>query len=508
MQAHQAYAVQAAATATRKRAAGTIAMPALYRAALGPFNTDRYLAFFERQDDTGRNLPGWNAGAAFFTLGWMVFRQLWLPALVYLAALEGVALVAFALGQQWLKLPPPVLGGLALAVFGAACVLPGLYGDAVMHAEMRKKINRALAASPNLAQAAELLARQAPTRRRLAWVAAVHALLAAAALALWLAFPEGMEKSAAAGTSPAGTAPAAVPATPSASVPAAPEPAASAAGIAAPAQTAASEAAPGPQGAAVPGPQAASASAPEVAASQPAPATAPAAASSAALAPAKPLAAEAKPAAAAASQAASIQASAAAPDASAATATAPSTRPAASSPAATPTPSAQPAAKAPSAVASSPAQAPAGAAAAPAMAPASSQPQSAPAAKAAGSPGTSAAAAPRAPQARTAAARTTRHAARPAAATPPTATGESDPPVAQRRLYINVGLFGEPANARRAMALLQTVEVPASTAQVRSATTGRMLTRVRAGPFRSSSEANDAARRVLSVGLEAAPAQN
>ncbi len=501
MQAHQAYAVQAAATATRKRAAGTIAMPALYRAALGPFNTDRYLAFFERQDDTGRNLPGWNAAAAFFTLGWMVFRQLWLPALVYLAALEGVALVAFALGQQWLKLPPPVLGGLALAVFGAACVLPGLYGDAVMHAEMRKKINRALAASPNLAQAAELLARQAPTRRRLAWVAAVHALLAAAALALWLAFPEGMEKSAAAGTSPAGTAPAAVPATPSASVPAAPEPAASAAGIAAPAQTAASEAAPGPQGAAVPGPQAASASAPEVAASQPAAAAAPAAASSAALEPAKPLAAEAKPAAAAASQAAALQASAATPDASASAATAPSARQAASSPAATPTPSAQPAAKAPSAGASSPAQAPA-------MAPASSQPQSAPAAKAAGSPGTSAAAAPHAPQARTAAARTTRHAARPAAATPPAATGESDPPVAQRRLYINVGLFGEPANARRAMALLQTVDVPASTAQVRSATTGRMLTRVRAGPFRSSSEANDAARRVLSVGLEAAPAQN
>ncbi len=338
MQAHQAYAVQAAATATRKRAAGTIAMPALYRAALGPFNTDRYLAFFERQDDTGRNLPGWNAGAAFFTLGWMVFRQLWLPALVYLAALEGVALVAFALGQQWLKLPPPVLGGLALAVFGAACVLPGLYGDAVMHAEMRKKINRALAASPNLAQAAELLARQAPTRRRLAWVAAVHALLAAAALALWLAFPEGMEKSAAAGTSPAGTAPAAVPATPSASVPAAPEPAASAAGVAAPAQTAASEAAPQPQGAAVPGPQAASASAPEVAASQPAPAAAPAAASSAALEPAKPLTAEAKSAAAVASQAASLQASAAAPDASASAATAPSARQAASSPAARPHP--------------------------------------------------------------------------------------------------------------------------------------------------------------------------
>ncbi len=466
MQAHQAYVAQAA-TAPQKRAAGTIAMPALYRAALGPLNADRYLAFFQRQDDTGRNLPGWNAAAAFFTLGWMVFRQLWMPALVYVAALEGVALVAFALGQHWLSLPRPVLGGLALAVFGAACVLPGLYGDAVMHAEMRKKINRALAASPNLAKAAELLARQAPTRRRLAWVVAVHVLLAAAIVALWLAFPGGTLNAPGTADTSTATAPgaSAAPARPAASA-AAPE--------AAPAASAALSTASEPESGAAAGTQT-PASEPAAAASTPAaPAAAPTAASSAPAAPAPAMAASAA-AVAAPSAASAPQTAARTPSPAVADRQGASTkRPAASSAAA---PAETPAAKASAPAASAPA---------------------APTAPRAAAPRAHHASRPRAP------------ARSPRASTPATATAEASatpPAPVQRRLYINVGLFGDPANARRAMALLQTVDLTGSQAQVRAAG-GRMLTRVRVGPFTSASEANDAARRVLSLGLEAAPAQN
>lgn len=470
MQAHQAYVAQAA-TAPPKRAAGTIAMPALYRAALGPLNADRYLAFFQRQDDTGRNLPGWNAAAAFFTLGWMVFRQLWMPALVYVAALEGVALLAFALGQHWLSLPRQVLGGVALAVFGAACVLPGLYGDAVMHAEMRKKINRALAASPNLAKAAELLARQAPTRRRLAWVLAVHVVLAAAIVALWLAFPGGTLKSQ--GTADASTATAtdapAAPAMPAASATAA---------EAAPAASAATATASEPESGTAAGTQT-PASEPAAAASTPAaPAAAPTAGASAPAAPAPAMAASATAAVAAtstASTASAPQTAARMPSPAVADQQGASTkRPAASSAAA---PAETPAAKASAQAASAPA---------------------APTATSAAAPRAHHASRPRAP------------ARSPRASTPPAATAEASatpPAPLQRRLYINVGLFGDPANARRAMALLQTVDLTGSQAQVRAAG-GRMLTRVRVGPFTSASEANDAARRVLSLGLEAAPAQN
>ncbi len=470
MQAHQAYVAQAA-TAPPKRAAGTIAMPALYRAALGPLNADRYLAFFQRQDDTGRNLPGWNAAAAFFTLGWMVFRQLWMPALVYVAALEGVALLAFALGQHWLSLPQQVLGGVALAVFGAACVLPGLYGDAVMHAEMRKKINRALAASPNLAKAAELLARQAPTRRRLAWVVAVHVLLAAAIVALWLAFPGGTLNA------PPGTADASAATAPGA--PAAPaRPAASAtAAEAAPAASAATATASEPESGTAAGTQT-PASEPAAAASTPAaPAPAPTTAASAPAAPAPATAARATAAVAAtstASTASAPQTAARTPSPAVADQQGASTkRPAASSAAA---PAEPPAAKA-----------------------------SAPTASAPAAPTATSAAAPRAHHASRP--RTAARAPRPST---PAATAEASatpPAPVQRRLYINVGLFGDPANARRAMALLQTVDLTGSQAQVRAAG-GRMLTRVRVGPFTSASEANDAARRVLSLGLEAAPAQN
>lgn len=469
MQAHQAYVAQAA-TAPPKRAAGTIAMPALYRAALGPLNADRYLAFFQRQDDTGRNLPGWNAAAAFFTLGWMVFRQLWMPALVYVAALEGVALLAFALGQHWLSLPRQVLGGVALAVFGAACMLPGLYGDAVMHAEMRKKINRALAASPNLAKAAELLARQAPTRRRLAWVLAVHALLAAAIVALWLAFPGGTLNAPGTADASAATAPGApaAPARPAASATAAEAAAAASAALAT-----ASE----PESGTAAGTQT-PASEPAAAASTPAaPAAAPTTAASAPAAPAPAMAARATAAVAAtstASTASAPQTAARTPSPAVADQQGASTkRPAASSAAA---PAGTPAAKA-----------------------------SAPAASAPAAPTANSAAAPRAHHASRP--RTAARAPRPST---PAATAEASatpPTPVQRRLYINVGLFGDPANARRAMALLQTVDLTGSQAQVRAAG-GRMLTRVRVGPFTSASEANDAARRVLSLGLEAAPAQN
>ena len=71
------------------------AITSLYRAALGPVNTERYMPVFARLDAVGRTLTSWHWSACFFTLGWMVFRRLWGAALVYVAAAEGVALLVF-----------------------------------------------------------------------------------------------------------------------------------------------------------------------------------------------------------------------------------------------------------------------------------------------------------------------------------------------------------------------------------------------------------------------------
>ena len=122
------------------------AMTALSRLALGPVNTDYYLAVFERFDSTGRTTTTWNWAACLATLNWMVFRQLWSAALVYVAAAEGLALIVFGIGRSFLNWPP----GVELGVLGAFAVLafavPGLYGNAILYADIRKRIARALAA--------------------------------------------------------------------------------------------------------------------------------------------------------------------------------------------------------------------------------------------------------------------------------------------------------------------------------------------------------------------------
>lgn len=164
-------------------------MPALYRAALGPVNQDRYLALFARFDATGRASAGWNGAASLCTLNWMVFRHLWTAALIYVAAAEGLALLAFGLGRQLLQWPVGVewgvLGALALLAFA----VPGLFGDAILHADIRRRIARALAASRTVPEACALLGQRAGSRKRLQGLVLINLVLAAALALAYLLLP-------------------------------------------------------------------------------------------------------------------------------------------------------------------------------------------------------------------------------------------------------------------------------------------------------------------------------
>ncbi|QXL85568.1 SPOR domain-containing protein [Comamonas sp. NLF-1-9] len=97
-------------------------------------------------------------------------------------------------------------------------------------------------------------------------------------------------------------------------------------------------------------------------------------------------------------------------------------------------------------------------------------------------------------------------AAAPPAAKPaePAAAGRA-PPQELRKLYINVGMFAEPANARRAQERLRAEGLPVTVAPARSAS-GKTLQRVRVGPFTSAAQANEAAAKVRLLGLDAVPA--
>lgn len=166
-------------------------MVALYRAALGPVNQDRYLALFARFDSTGRASAGWNGAASLCTISWMVFRQLWAAALIYLAAAEGLALLAFGLGRQLLQWPVGVergtLGALALLAFA----VPGLFGDAILHADIRRRISRALTASRTVPEACALLGQRASSRKRLQGLVLINIVLAAVLALTCLMLPRG-----------------------------------------------------------------------------------------------------------------------------------------------------------------------------------------------------------------------------------------------------------------------------------------------------------------------------
>ena len=425
------------------------AMTALSRLALGPVNTDYYLAVFERFDSTGRTTTTWNWAACLATLNWMVFRQLWGAALVYVAAAEGLALIVFGIGRSFLNWPP----GVELGVLGAFAVLafavPGLYGNAILYADIRKRIARALAASRTVPEACALLEKQASSRKRLQMVVLANGVLGVAALIAYLVWSPSDTKPLA--LEPAVTV---AQATAAATAASATAPAASAQARPQAAGQFASTAAPMPEAAPEPAPVAESRP-------DPAPASTPA------------------PAAAAAK-------ASAAPKASASTA-----------PPATVTP--PPAEPAPPA---RPASAPASKAAAPTPAPAkTATPAASTRASATPSPAASAASTP-APRREAAASRASA-ATKPKA--PTSATAATDKPLptvgAAAGYYINVGLFAEEANARKTQARLLNEGLPAFRQELDGAK-GRRI-RVRVGPYDSRAQADAAAESIRAMALDA-----
>ena len=415
------------------------AITSLYRAALGPVNTERYMPVFARLDAVGRTLTSWHWSACFFTLGWMVFRRLWGAALVYVAAAEGVALLVFGVGRPLLQWPQAVEWGVVGAFAVVGSVIPGLYAHAILHADIRKRVTSALAASANIPQACDLLAAQAVSRKRLHGVIGGHALIVAAALLAYALFPQGLFDT-----------PAAQPA----------------AAVQQPASRAASWNQPEPT--------LATASRTAVTAS-----------ASASASPASAQAPRPEPDAGIAALAASAPLPAAAPSSSA------------SAPAAAPAPT-KPASQASATSAQSP------------DTPRSAKPPAANNEKAKAPPPASKASAP--PPAKASA-------SAPAASKTASATKSAEParpkPTAAAKapaedlatvgsapgFYINVGLFADESNARKAQSRLLNEGLPAFRQMLDGAKGTRV--RVRVGPYASRSQAEAAAATVKTLGLEA-----
>lgn len=158
------------------------ATTALYRAALGPVNIHRYLPVFVRFDEEGRAGPSWNWAAALLTLNWLVFRQLWGVALVYVAAVEGLAVLVLGLGREWLATPSLAQWGFLGAILVLSCLIPGVYGNAWLHADTRRRMTRAVRDAKTVREACAALAQRASSRKRLLGLVVMNGVLAATAV--------------------------------------------------------------------------------------------------------------------------------------------------------------------------------------------------------------------------------------------------------------------------------------------------------------------------------------
>ncbi|MBI2749447.1 MAG: SPOR domain-containing protein [Burkholderiales bacterium] len=413
----------------------------LYRAAIGPVGNAYYLPIFTRFEAVDHAGISWNTAAALTTVNWLVFRQLWAAALAYVGAIVAIVLLVFGIGRLVFQLSDTLTTALALGFGLAAFVLPGLFGNALLHAETRKRMATAVAAHAEIKDACNQLTRQASTRRRAIaltianaafWLLVLYSYLQFSALGNQVGTPQGALE---AGHVAVGRTVDATAQQPVAALsPSAP--------VSAPASATAL----------------ASASAPGVVASAPSPL----ASASSAMASGPVASASAAP---------TVSAPAAASSSPALTASAPKTSVAPTQ--ASPTTAKDAAAAKPETRTSAPKQAE----------------KAAKTAKTEEKP---------AKRAKPVSAEATAAKASAPAKTPPKAAASSS----NKPYFVNVGLFAKPENAANAHAKLLEAQLPSVTKELKSAKVPS-LTRVRVGPFDTQLEAQAAAARIKALQLDA-----
>lgn len=160
----------------------------LYRAAIGPVSSAYYLPLFTRFEAADRASITWNTAASLLTLNWLLFRQLWGAALAYAGIVAGVFVFVLGIGRLVLHFSNTLQMALLLGFGFLAFVLPGLFGNVLLHAQCRKRMERALAANAKIADACAELTAQASTHRRAIIQAGINVVLLILAVFLYVQY--------------------------------------------------------------------------------------------------------------------------------------------------------------------------------------------------------------------------------------------------------------------------------------------------------------------------------
>ncbi len=111
----------------------------IYKAVIGPKNQDKYLHYFLGADRLGRAPVSWHWPALFVTLSWLLYRKMWLAALVYFLlpylVLIPLSIAAAAMGSA------SNFAAYAYVIFIAALfIVPSMYAKAAYYKHCKRKI--------------------------------------------------------------------------------------------------------------------------------------------------------------------------------------------------------------------------------------------------------------------------------------------------------------------------------------------------------------------------------
>jgi len=166
------------------------ATASLYRAAIGSINTGYYERVFTRFEEKDRSGPSWNWAAALITLNWMAFRKLWGAVLAYAGAMVAAALLVLGIGRLVLQLPADAEWLLLAALALLSVAIPGVYGNAMLHAACRKRMVEALATTATVEEACAVLQTNVVTVKRMLVIALINLALAGLCFAVYHLIPD------------------------------------------------------------------------------------------------------------------------------------------------------------------------------------------------------------------------------------------------------------------------------------------------------------------------------
>lgn len=113
-----------------------------YEAAVGNKKLDYYMKYFRRFDNDGAVSVSWNWPAFFISFYWLLYRKMWLYALLYL-----VAGFLFSILVEMLSLEETFVGILLIGYLAAVFLAFPMYANGLYYVHICKKIGRTKSAT-------------------------------------------------------------------------------------------------------------------------------------------------------------------------------------------------------------------------------------------------------------------------------------------------------------------------------------------------------------------------